>query len=92
MYNSIENKFLFDNTNVGFTFQFFTPLSREKTSLKLGKYLGKNVIPLENSSDIKFVDEAIYVSPDFEGGHRMSRIDTDLMPYHELGRMDSYIK
>tara|TARA_B100000963_G_scaffold176268_1_gene153312 strand:+ start:15215 stop:16543 length:1329 start_codon:yes stop_codon:yes gene_type:complete len=83
VYNNIENKFLFDNTNVGFTFQFFTPLSKEKISLKLSKYLGKNVIPLEKSSNVKFVDEAIYVSPDFEGGHRMNRIDIDLMPYHE---------
>ena len=83
MYNNIENKFLFDNTNVGFTFQFFSPLSNDKISRKLAKYLGKNVIPLDNKSKIKFVDEAIYVSPDFEGGHRMKRIDTDLMPYHK---------
>lgn len=83
MYNNIENKFLFDNTNVGFTFQFFSPLSRKKISSKLGKYLGKNVISLDNKSKIRFVDETIYISPDFEGGHRMNRIDTDLMPYHE---------
>ena len=83
MYNNIENKFLFDNTNVGFTFQFFSPLSREKISSKLGKYLGKNVIPVDDKSKIKFVDETIYISPDFEGGHRMNRVDTDLIPYHE---------
>jgi len=82
VYNNIENKFLFDNTNVGFSFQFFSPLSRKKIASKLAKYLGKNVISVGNKRQIRFVDEAIYVSPDFDGGHRMNRIDTDLMPYH----------
>ena len=82
MYNSIENKFLFDNTNVGFSFQFFSPLSRKKLASKLAKYLGKNVIPVDDKKQIRFVDEAIYVSPDFEGGYKVNRIDTDLMPYH----------
>ena len=83
MYNNIEDKFLYDNTNVGFSFQFFSPLSRERIANKLAKYLGKNVIPVSNKKKIKFVDEAIFVSPDFEGGQKMSRIDTDLMPYHK---------
>lgn len=83
MYNNIEDKFLYDNTNVGFSFQFFSPLSREKIASKLAKYLGKNVIPVSSKKKIKFVDEAIFVSPDFEGGQKMSRIDTDLMPYHK---------
>ena len=82
MYNNIEDKFLYDNTNIGFSFQFFSPLSREKIASKLSKYLGKNVIPVDNKKKIRFVDEAIFVSPDFEGGHRMNSIDTDLMPYH----------
>jgi hypothetical protein len=82
VYNNIEDRFLYDNTNVGFSFQFFSPLSREKIAGKLASYLGKNVISLDDRRKIKFVDEAIYVSPDFEGGHKMNRIDTDLMPYH----------
>jgi IS1 family transposase len=83
VYNNIENKFLFDNTNVGFSFQFFSPLNRKKIAAKLSKYLGKNVIPTKNKKEINFVDEAVFVSPDFEGGQKMNRIDTDLMPYHE---------
>ena len=82
MYNKIENKFLFDNTNVGFSFQFFSPLNRKKIASKLSKYLGKNVIPLNNKKNIKFIDETVYVSPEFSGGYKMNRIDTDLMPYH----------
>lgn len=81
MYNKIENKFLFDNTNIGFSFQFFSPLNRNKIASKLSKYLGKPVIPVNNKSKIHFVDENVYVAPDFSGGHRMNRIDTDLMPY-----------
>lgn len=81
MYNKIENKFLFENTNVGFSFQFFSPLNRKKIASKLSKYLGKTVIPTNNKKNIRFVDESVYISPDFSGGHRMNRIDTDLMPY-----------
>lgn len=83
MYDNIDNKFLYDNTNIGFSFQFFSPLSRKKLASKLSKYLGKNVIPLKNSKNIKFVDETVYISPDFSGGFKMNRIDTDLIPYHE---------
>ena len=83
MYDNIDNKFLYDNTNVGFSFQFYSPLSRKKLATKLSRYLGENVIALNNSKDIKFVDDTVYIVPDFNGGHKMNRIDTDILPYHE---------
>ena len=83
MYNNIDNKFIYDNTNVGFTFQFFSPKTRKKLATKLSNYLGMTVIPAKSHRKIKLIDETIYISPDYSGGHKMNRIDTCIMPYHE---------
>jgi len=83
VYNSIDNKFIYDNTNIGFTFQFFSPKTRKKLAGKLSNYLGMTVLPSKSHKKIKLIDETLYVSPDYSGGHKMNRIDTCMMPYHE---------
>jgi hypothetical protein len=83
MYNSINNKFIYDNANVGFSFQYYSPLDRERFAKKLSKYLGKDVMVKESDNDLKFVDDIIYITPEYSGGFKMNKIDTGLMPYNE---------
>lgn len=83
MYNSIDNKHIYDNTNIGFSFQYYSPLKRDKFARKLSGYLGKTVIVKESSDDLSFTDGTIYITPEHSGGFKMSKIDTGLMPYNE---------
>ena len=43
MYTDINKRNLFENVNLGFEFEFFSPTSRKELSEKLTKYLGKKV-------------------------------------------------
>lgn len=84
MYKDLNNQKLFDNVNLGFEFEFFSPIPREELAEKLSQVLGKNVISSnEYGSDIPVTYTDFKIEPDFSGGFKMNELITGVMPYNE---------
>jgi hypothetical protein len=84
MYKDINKKYLFDNVNIGFEFEFFSPLSRKELSEKLTKVLKKNVHWTDRyHSSMPVAENDFKIEPDFSGGFKMNELVTGVMPYNE---------
>lgn len=84
MYKDLNKKSLFDNVNLGFEFEFFSPMDRRELSEKLSKALGKRVAWTDHyQSSIPVSQDEFKLEPDFSGGFRMNELITGVMPYSE---------
>lgn len=84
MYKDLNSRKLFDNVNLGFEFEFFSPLNRKELSEKLTKTLGRKVHwTNQYHSDIQVGDGEFKLEPDFSGGFKMHELITGVMPYNE---------
>ena len=84
MYTDINKRNLFENVNLGFEFEFFSPTSRKELSEKLTKYLGKKVEWSESYHSRQPVSQNVFkIEPDFSGGFKMNELITGVMPYNE---------
>jgi hypothetical protein len=84
MYKDLNQKSLFDNINLGFEFEFFSPISREELAETLSSRLNKKVIFTDDyHSDIPVSREEFKIEPDFSGGFKMNELITGVMPYDE---------
>jgi len=84
MYKDLNQKQLFDNVNLGFEFEFFSPMSREDLSKKMTAYLGKKVHWTNQYHSGMQVEEGEFkLEPDFSGGFKMNELITGIMPYNE---------
>lgn len=84
MYKDLSKKQLFDNLNIGFEFEFFSPISRKELSEKLEKTLNKKVIWTdEYHSDLPVSQNEFKLEPDFSGGFKMNELITGVLPYNE---------
>lgn len=84
MYKDINKKNLFDNVELGFEFEFFSPLTRKELSEKLSKTLGKTV----NWSNAyhgkaQVMPSVFKLEPDYSGGMKTNELITGVMPYNE---------
>ena len=84
MYKDINKRQLFDNVNLGFEFEFFSPLSRQELSEKMSKVLKKRVHWTDQyHSDMPVAENDFKIEPDFSGGFKMNELVTGVMPYNE---------
>jgi hypothetical protein len=84
MYKDLTKQSLFDNVNLGFEFEFFSPIERAELAEKLSSLLGKNVISTNDyGSDIPVSYSDFKIEPDFSGGFKMNELITGVMPYNE---------
>jgi hypothetical protein len=84
MYKDLNQQRLFDNVNIGFEFEFFSPISRAELAEKLEVLLSKKVISTnEYNSDIAVSYSEFKLEPDFSGGFKMNELITGVMPYNE---------
>ena len=84
MYKDLNKRKLFDNINLGFEFEFFSPVDRKTLSEHLTKTLGKKVHwTNQYHSDIKMEHGEFKLEPDFSGGFKMHELVTGIMPYSE---------
>jgi hypothetical protein len=88
MFKSLDNKELYDNTQVSFVFEFFSPMNRREAASKISKTLGKNV---KWFSDITSTFEADYstfkLAPVYSNGYKEMQFSTGFMPYNEAIHM-----
>lgn len=84
MYKDINKKTLFDNVELGFEFEFFSPLTRRELSEKLTKVLGKTVNWSNRyHSKMQVMPNMFKLEPDYSGGMKTNELITGVMPYNE---------
>ena len=84
MYTDLSKKPIYDNTKIGFSADFFSPLKRERIASKLSEALRRRVV----HSDVykaggDSTDKVFKLFPNFFGGFKMNTLETGLMPYNE---------
>lgn len=84
MYKDINKKKLFDNVELGFEFEFFSPLTRKELSEKLSKTLGKTVNWTNRyHGKTPVLPNSFKLEPDYSGGMKTNELITGVMPYNE---------
>jgi hypothetical protein len=84
VYKDINKKKLFDNVDLGFEFEFFSPLSRKELSEKLAKVLGKTVNWTNHyHGKTPVLPNTFKLEPDYSGGMKTNELITGVMPYNE---------
>jgi len=86
MINLQDSKIL-QNALVGIEFEFYSNLSIEETSKKLGEAIGKKIrIETKHHSDFSPTKNEFKIEPDMSGGAGLMELVTGALPYSE-GRM-----
>ena len=83
MYTDLSKKPIYDNTRVGFSADFFSPIKRERLATKMSDALRKRVT---YSNEYKSGDacmEGVRIYPNFFGGFKMNTVEVGPMPYNE---------
>lgn len=84
MYTDLNKKPIYDNTRIGFSADFFSPLKRERIASKLTETLRHRVV---YSDKYKAGGDAsadtFKLFPNFYGGFKMNTVETGPMPYNE---------
>jgi hypothetical protein len=88
MFKSLDNKKIYDHTQISFVFEFFSPVNRREAAAKISKALGKKV---KWFSDISATFEADYstfkLAPVYSNGYKEMQFSTGFMPYNEAVHM-----
>jgi len=84
MYNDLSKRHIFENANLGFEFEFFSPVSRENLAAIFEKALGRQVV-WSNSykSGTPVTESQFKLEADFSGGFKMHEFVTAPLPYAE---------
>jgi len=84
MYNDLSKRHIFENTKLGFEFEFFSPITRENLASLFEKALGRKVIWTNSyKSDIPVTESQFKLEADFSGGFKMHELVTAPLPYSE---------
>ena len=84
MYKDLTKSKIFDNVNLGFEFEFFSPIPREELAEKLKTALNKDIAWTdEYRSDLPVSRDQFKLEADFSGGFKMNELVTGVMPYSE---------
>jgi hypothetical protein len=88
MFDSLSNKQIYDNTYIGFVFEFFTPIEKRSVAAKFAKALGKKIKWFTNlNSDFNPTHEEFKVSPVYSNGYKELCLETGMIPYNEAIHM-----
>jgi hypothetical protein len=91
MFKSLDKKSIYDNTQISFCFEFFSPMRKMDAAAKISRALGKKVKWFsEISSDFKPTNETFKLAPTYSNGYKEMQLSTGLMPYQEA--MHMYLK
>ncbi len=84
MYNDLSKRHIFESAQLGFEFEFFSPVSRENLAQIFEKAVGRSVIWSDNyKSDIPVTESQFKLEADFSGGFKMHEFVTAPLPYSE---------
>lgn len=84
MYTDLEKRNIFENVNLGFEFEFFSPVKRESLAQVFEKALLRKVIWTDQyKSQIPVNESQFKIEADFSGGFKMHKLVTASLPYSE---------
>ncbi|CAB4173803.1 hypothetical protein UFOVP972_3 [uncultured Caudovirales phage] len=91
MFKSLDKKNIYDNSQISFCFEFFSPMRKMDAAAKISRALGKKIKWFsEVKSDFKPTNETFKLSPTYSNGYKEMQLSTGLMPYQEAIHM--YLK
>jgi hypothetical protein len=91
MFKSLDKKNVYDNTQVSFCFEFFSPMRKMDAAAKIARALGKKVKWFsEVKNDFNATNETFKLAPTYSNGYKEMQLSTGLMPYQEAIHM--YLK
>lgn len=91
MFKSLDKKSIYDNSQISFCFEFFSPMRKMDAAAKISRALGKTVKWFTDvKSDFKATNETFKLSPTYSNGYKEMQLSTGMMPYQEAVHM--YLK
>ena len=91
MFKSLDKKNIYDNSQISFCFEFFSPMRKMDAAAKISRALGKKVRWFsEVKSDFRPTNETFKLSPTYSNGYKEMQLSTGLLPYQEAIHM--YLK
>lgn len=91
MFKSLDKKNVYDNSQISFCFEFFSPMRKMDAAAKISRALGKKIKWFsEIGSDFKATNETFKLSPTYSNGYKEMQLSTGFMPYQEAVHM--YLK
>jgi len=84
MYTELKDRNIYENANVNFVFDFFSPYKRRKLASLMSKALLRKV-SFSNKYDLfsRTMENKTKLYPNFMGGYRMHTLESGFIPYNE---------
>lgn len=84
MFKSLTDKKIYENSNLGFTFEFFSPLKKNELAAKIARNLGKRVKWFKDINESFHPTYEIFkLTPKYDSGFDMVELTTSMIPYQE---------
>ena len=84
MYTDLEKRNIFENVKLGFEFEFFSPVDRQRLAEIFERSLGRKVMwTNQYKSNIPVNETQFKLEADFSGGFKMHELVTAALPYSE---------
>ena len=84
MFKSLDNKKIYDNTELSFVFEFFSPLPKRETAAKFARALGKKVKWFsESTAQFEANRSTFKLAPTYSNGYKEMQLSTGFMNYQE---------
>jgi hypothetical protein len=91
MFKSLDKKSIYDNTQISFSFEFFSPMRKMDAAAKISRSLGKKVRWFSDvKNDFNPTNETFKLSPTYSNGYKEMQLSTGMLPYQEAIHM--YLK
>jgi hypothetical protein len=88
MFKSLDNKKIYDNTELSFVFEFFSPLAKRETAAKFARALGKKVKWFSESTATFEANHSTFrLAPTYSNGYKEMQLSTGFMNYQEALHM-----
>lgn len=91
MFKSLDKKSIYDNSQISFCFEFFSPMRKMDAAAKISRALGKKIKWFkELKEDFTPTNETFKLAPTYSNGYKEMQLSTGFMPYQEAIHM--YLK
>jgi len=91
MFKSLDKKSIYDNTQISFCFEFFSPMRKMDAAAKISRALGKKIKWFkEINASFQPTNEQFKLAPTYSNGYKEMQLSTGFMPYQEA--LHTYLK
>lgn len=84
MFKNLDSKNLYENTDISFNFEFFTPLNKRELAAKFSRALNKKIKWFsEINNSFEATSESFKLSPVYSNEYKETSLSTGFIPYQE---------